>query len=250
MHDESMQAALRGFREMMLVPGATIDVEALGASPAMRAVREADQARLATDWANLGRYRDDNAVVRAGASPDVVFIGASVTENWAQADPAFFGPGRLNRGIGGQTSAMILLRFMADVVSLRPTAVHLLLGTNDVAGNAGPVSDEDFHNNIAAMTHLATANGIAVILGSITPVRAIPWAPAVTPGPRIAAWNEWMRQLAAVHGHTYADYHAVLADADGGIPAPLANDGVHPNRDGYALMRPVAEAALAAAGVR
>lgn len=244
MSEDDASGLLHEFRALMVEPGATIDFAALGSSDAMQQLRRDEEARSLTDWANLGRYRAQNEAVRAGTAPDAVFIGASIVENWAQADPGFFEGGRVNRGIGGQTSAQVLVRFAADVVRLRPRVVHLLIGTNDVAGNAGPVSDDDFQNNVTSMVDIATAHRIAVILASITPAVRIPWQPQTDPAPTIARWNSWLSELAAQRGLVFADYVPVLADADGGMRADLTNDGVHPHRRGYELMRPLAERAL------
>ncbi len=242
--DPTLEEELHAFRELMLVPGARIDFGALGSSQAMKRVRSAEEARRLTDWANLGRYRAGNHILRANGSAAVVFVGASIIENWAQADPELFTNGCVNRGIGGQTSAHVLLRFMADVVRLGPRVVHLMVGTNDAAGNAGPVSDEEFRNNVVSMVEIAEAHGIRVIVSSIPPAGSFPWQPDVDPIGTIARWNGWLREFADERGHVYADYVAVLADGSGGMRAELTNDGVHPHRLGYDLMRPIVERAL------
>jgi lysophospholipase L1-like esterase len=200
--------------------------------------------RGASDWAGLCRYQAANATQKPGAAR-VVFIGDSITENWLLADPQFFTGVVLNRGIGAQTSAQILVRFRADVVALRPAAVHILAGTNDVAGNNGPLRPEDFQNNIQSMAEIAKANGIRVILGSIPPSAAFNWQPALRPAPQIAALNDWLREYARRNGHGYIDYHRELRGEGGELKPALGNDGVHPNQDGYAVMRRAAEAALA-----
>lgn len=201
--------------------------------------------RGATDWAGLCRYQSDNATRKPGAAR-VVFIGDSITENWLLADPGFFTGAVVNRGIGAQTSAQMLVRFRADVVALRPQVVHILAGTNDVAGNNGPLRPRDFQNNIESMVEIARANGIHVILGSIPPSAAFNWQPSLKPAPRIAALNDWLRDYARSRGLGYIDYHAALRGAGGELKPALGNDGVHPNQDGYAVMRRLAEAALAA----
>jgi lysophospholipase L1-like esterase len=177
-------------------------------------------------------------------------MGDSITENWGLADPGFFTSGLVNRGISAQTSAQMLLRFRADVIALRPAIVHILAGTNDVAGNNGPISPQDFQNNIQSMVELAQANGIRVILGSIPPAAVFSWRPELKPVPRIRALNEWLRSYAASHGLGYVDYYSALAGPAGELRATLANEGVHPNRDGYVIMRRLAEAALAAKPAR
>ncbi len=200
--------------------------------------------RGATDWAGLCRYQAANAAQKPGAAK-VIFIGDSITENWLLADPDFFTGTVVNRGIGAQTSAQMLIRFRADVVALRPAVVHILAGTNDVAGNNGPLRPQDFQNNIESMVEIARANGIRVILGSIPPSDAFNWQPALKPAPRIAALNEWMHGYARSKGLGYIDYHGALRGPAGELKPALGNDGVHPNRDGYAVMRRLAEAAMA-----
>ncbi|TVV76778.1 hypothetical protein FOY91_03405 [Sphingomonas solaris] len=204
------------------------------------AVQKNAAARRARDWPDLCRYRAENAAVLAGGvQPDAIFLGDSITEYWAFAQPDFFGPTRLDRGISGQTTSQILLRVYPDVVALRPRVVHILAGTNDVAGNTGPVPDEVIVDNIRAMIDIAKANGIKVVLAGITPVDT-----KDRPAKRIAALNVRLRALAAQAGAIYLDYHPALAIAGGAIAPSLANDGLHPNRSGYALMRPLAEQAL------
>ena len=203
------------------------------------------------DWPGLCRFQADNARLRATAvNPHVVFMGDSITENWLLGDPGLFGDDFVNRGIGGQTSPQMLLRFRADVVDLHPAWVHILAGTNDVAGNTGPNTPQDFRNNVMSMVELAQASGIQVLLGSIPPSAGFYWAPAMQPAPQIRALNSWMQQYAAEQKLVYVDYHAALAGQDGGLPEALGNDGVHPNRDGYVIMRSVLEKALQTAGTR
>jgi len=201
----------------------------------------------AHDWAWMCRFRDDDAKVTPQTAPQVVFIGDSITEGWGRIDPAFFDQTHANRGISGQTTPQMLLRFMQDVVALHPRAVHIMAGTNDIAGNTGPNRPEDYRNTIRAMTTLAKANGIAVIIASIPPADHFGWMPQMTPAPRIAELNAWLKQFAASNGFVYADYYAALADANGGLPVAYSKDGVHPEAAGYAVMRPIAERAIAAA---
>lgn len=200
--------------------------------------------RKAEDFAALGHYRDANAAL-AGKPVDVVFIGDSITEMWPIAQPDLFTSGVVGRGVSGQTSPQILLRFMADVVALKPRAVHLMCGVNDVAGNTGPSTPEDYRNSIRAMVALARAHDIAVILGGLTPVTGFPWAPEVSdPRARVVTLNGWLRAFAGEQSLAFVDYFAVLADAEHGLRADLARDGIHPQTRGYALMRPLAEAAV------
>jgi lysophospholipase L1-like esterase len=199
------------------------------------------------DWANLCRFKRANAALAGAPRPRVVFLGDSITEGWLRGDPTLFAHGNLNRGISGQTTPQMLVRFYADVVALHPRAVHILAGTNDVAGNTGPNSPQDFMNNIRAMTDLARANGIKVLIGSIPPSSQFNWRPDIKPAPRISELNAWLERFAADHHAVFVDYHAALAAPDGSMRADLTHDGVHPHRTGYAVMRPLAEAAIARA---
>lgn len=215
------------------------------ANPELAQINEAQRLAAAQDWAGLCRYRAANKKVAAGATPPrVVFMGDSITENWNLSDAAFFDKGVVNRGISGQTSSQMLVRFRADVIALRPITVHILAGTNDVAGNTGPLTAQDFKNNIVSMVELARANGIAVVLGSIPPAAAFTWRPEVKPVPVIRELNRWLRDYAKQKGLRYVDYYAALAGPTGELRADLGNEGVHPNRKGYEIMRRLAEESL------
>ncbi len=234
------------FAEAYLSPGelASEWIENLS-DPARRAAREAlSSARKARDWAALGQYREANAAL-VGRPVDVVFIGDSITEFWGLADPALFSGGIVNRGISGQTSPQILLRFMADVIALKPRAVHILCGGNDMAGNTGPTTPQDYKNNILAMLALAEANDVKAILASLTPFNNVFWNPAVGDlRDQTRALNAWLAGTAADRGHVFADYFSRLADPNGRLRADYHRDGVHPTRQGYAAMRLVADAAV------
>ncbi len=200
------------------------------------------------DWAWLERYREENARLgppRAGERR-VVFMGNSITEGWAPHFAAMF-PGKpyVGRGISGQTTPQMLVRFPQDVIALRPAVVVLLAGTNDIAGNTGPSSLEMIQDNIAAMTNLAHAHGIRVVLSSVLPAYAYPWKPELQPAPRIVALNAWIRAFAARRGAVYLDYHSAMRDARDGMRDGLARDGVHPTEAGYRVMAPLAERAIA-----
>ncbi len=221
------------------------DFESLMKNEAFAAYDQELRRRGGSDWAGLCRYRAANLALPPG-SARVVFIGDSITENWLLADPDYFSGGIVNRGIGAQTSAQMLLRFRADVVALQPAVVHILAGTNDVAGNNGPIRPRDFQDNIESMVEIASANGIRVVLGSIPPAAAFNWQPSLRPAPVIERLNDWMKQYAASKGLGYVDYHASLRGSAGELRAALGNDGVHPNRDGYVQMRRLAEAAVTA----
>ncbi len=202
------------------------------------------------DWANLARYREANIALGAPAPGDarVVFMGNSITEGWAPYFATMF-PGKqyVGRGISGQTTPQMLVRFRQDVIALRPAVVVILAGTNDIAGNTGPSTLEMMEDNLASMAELAQANGIRVVLSSVLPVWDYPWKRGVEPAPRIVALNDWMRRYAASRGMVYLDYHSAMADERNGLRAELSGDGVHPNEAGYRVMAPLAEAAIAEA---
>lgn len=200
---------------------------------------------LQYDWAWECRYAEaDSQVAQA---PRVVFIGDSITENWVGLAPTLFVDGAVGRGISGQTSPQILVRFYQDVVRLRPKVVHIMIGTNDIAGNTGPNSAEAYTNHVAAMVDLARANGIAVVLGSVLPAAKFPWKPQLSPANQVVALNTWLKDFAKARGAVYADYHTALVNPQGGMNPDLAPDGIHPNAKGYAVMEPIAKAAIAEA---
>ena len=206
--------------------------------------------RLQNDWAGLRRYRAVNASLAAPAAGEdrVVFYGNSITDGWARHFPLMF-PGKayVGRGISGQTTPQMLVRFHQDVVALRPRVVVILAGTNDIAGNTGPATLEMIEENLMAMTELAAQHHIRVVLSSVLPVFDYPWKPGLQPAPRIIALNAWMKRYASDVGETYLDYHSAMADARGGLPAAFSADGVHPNDAGYRTMAPLAAAAIARA---
>src|SRR2546423_6978289 len=200
--------------------------------------RAADE-RLRNDWANLERYKEANRQLAAPASGEkrVVFMGNSITDGWARYFPAMF-PGKpyVGRGISGQTTPQMLVRFRQDVVALKPSVVVILAGTNDIAGNTGPSTIEMIEDNLASMTEIAKANGIRVVLASILPVDDYPWRRGLDPAPKIMAVNAWMKQYAEDHGHVYLDFHSVMQNEKHGMKAELAYDGVHPTEAGYRVM--------------
>ncbi|HET7042242.1 MAG TPA: SGNH/GDSL hydrolase family protein [Gemmatimonadales bacterium] len=201
----------------------------------------------ATDWPALGRYREADSLLGppAPGEPRVVFMGNSITEAWAPLFPTLF-PGKpyIGRGISGQTTPQMLLRFHQDVVALAPKVVVILGGTNDIAGNTGPSTLEMIEQNLEAMAEMARAHGIRVILVSVLPVFDYPWKPGLVPAPKIIALNAWMREYAARHDATFLDLHTPMADARGGMREGLATDGVHPNEAGYRLMSTLTAAAI------
>lgn len=231
--------------------GAAIAAGVLMALPAMAHAQTAMSDNscamvkdAAADWAALCRYREAD---RSIDHPRAVMIGDSITEFWLTTAPALFASAIVDRGIAGQTSPQIQLRFYQDVVRLHPRVVHIMCGTNDIAGNTGPTSPEGYTNAILAMVDMARANGIAVVLGSIPPAGAFSWREGYRPAAQIIALNAWLRDLAQQRGLVYADYHSAMAAPDGSMRDGLSSDGVHPNAAGYAIMEPIARAAIAEA---
>jgi lysophospholipase L1-like esterase len=202
---------------------------------------------LALDWAQHCRYQAENAALPSAIRRRVVYLGDSITEGWKNADPTFFNDGVLDRGISGQTTAQMLLRLRSDVLELHPQVVHIMAGTNDVAGNTGATSLAQIEGNIASMAELARAHGIRVVLASIPPAARFPWQPALRPAVHIQALNAWLKAYAQREGFVYADYYSALANAEGALPSSFSEDGVHPNAAGYAVMKPIAEQSVAAA---
>ncbi len=200
------------------------------------------------DWPQLNRYRADNARLAppvAGESR-VVFMGDSITDSWGRIKGSTFFPGKpyINRGISGQTTAQMVLRFQQDVIDLHPAVVVILAGTNDIAGNTGLATLPMIENNFRSMTELAQASHIRVILASVLPTINYPWQPGLQPAPKIRALNAWLRTYAAARGATYLDYYDALATPQGGMRAHLSSDGVHPTPAGYAIMAPLAQQAI------
>ena len=197
------------------------------------------------DWPQFARYQADNQALPPVASGEkrVVFMGDSITDGWKIAD-SFPGKPYVNRGISGQTTPQMLVRFRADVLNLHPSAVVILAGTNDIAGNTGPETNEEIEGYLSSMAELASANGIRVIMCSVLPVFDYPWRPGLKPAPRIDAINAWMKSYAAAHGHIYVDYHSAMKDERDGLPKTLAYDGVHPTAAGYAAMAPIVQKAI------
>ncbi|HEX8848398.1 MAG TPA: SGNH/GDSL hydrolase family protein [Gemmatimonadaceae bacterium] len=219
-------------------------------TPAAAPAPSPAEQRLHTDWAWLGRYRADNAALGAPKPGEnrVVFMGNSITEGWARYFPTMFaGKPYVDRGISGQTTPQMLVRFRQDVVALQPKVVVVLAGINDIAGNTGPSSLEMIEDNLASMAEIARANGIRVVLSSVLPAYDFPWRRGMEPAPKVRALNDWIRSYAAAHDAVYLDYWSAMADARGGLPDSLASDGVHPNEKGYRIMAPLADAAIARA---
>lgn len=198
------------------------------------------------DWAFLSRYRDANASLKPDASR-VVFLGDSITEAWAQ-EPFFAeSPHLVGRGVGGQTTQQMLVRFRADVIELKPILVHIMGGTNDVAGNNGPESDAEIEGAISSMVELARANHIKVVLASIPPAADFKWHPGLKPISRLRRLNAWLEAYADKVGVGYVDYWPALAAESGAMKSDMSLDGVHPNSRGYKAMRALTEAAIQSA---
>jgi lysophospholipase L1-like esterase len=202
---------------------------------------------LAQDWPGLDHFAEENASLDSPAMGEnrVVFMGNSITIGWLKGMPEFFtGKPYVNRGISGQTTPQMLLRFRQDVIDLRPKVVVILAGTNDIAGNTGPASLDMIINNLKSMTELARANNIAVVLSSVLPAHDYPWRPGLEPDKKIPALNERIKAYAKASGVVYLDYFRALANQQNGMDSELAGDGVHPTRKGYEIMAPLAEEAI------
>ena len=220
------------------------------ADPCGSAVKRAlkDRNPLEVDFANLCKYQADNRKLLAGGTrARVIFMGDSITEFWLGADPGMFTGGIVDRGISGQTTPQMLLRFRQDVIALRPRAVHIMAGTNDIAGNTGPTTLDEVEANIRSMAELARGHGIRVIIGAVLPADHFNWSPERRPAGEIAELNRRLKRYAAANGFTFADYYSAMKNARGGMDPNLAADGVHPTREGYQRMRPIANRAIAAA---
>lgn len=205
----------------------------------------------AQDWPNLARYREANSKTTPPSEGEsrVVFMGDSITDAWPRKMPEFFAANPyIGRGISGQTSPQMLLRFRQDVIALKPKVVVILAGTNDLAANTGPITPEETLGNIISMVELAKANGIKVVLSSVLPATNFGWKKdSGNPAERIIAMNVMIRGYAEKHGCVYLDYHSAMANEEQGLKKEYAEDSVHPNKAGYGAMAPLAEKAIAAA---
>jgi lysophospholipase L1-like esterase len=204
-------------------------------------------AKMRDDWPNFARYREDNVKLAAEAAKEnrVVFMGNSITDGWIRSSPEFFSVNNyVDRGISGQTTPQMLVRFRADVVALKPKAVVMLCGINDIAGNTGPSTLEMIEDNIASMTEIAKANNIKVILCSVLPAYDFPWKPGMEPAGKVIALNSWIKAYASKAKVNYLDYFSSLKDERNGLPTKYSEDGVHPNKLGYSIMEPLAKKAI------
>jgi len=219
----------------------------------LRAQLERSQ-RVLKDWPNLARYHDDNAAIAAPepGTVRVVFMGDSITDNWGRKYGKFFeGKPYINRGIGGQTTPQMLIRFRPDVITLRPQVVVILAGTNDIAGNTGVMTLEAIEDNLASMAELAKANNIRVVFASVMPVcDYIRTQTVQRPPEKIIALNAWIKDYAAKNNHVYLDYYSAMLDDKQMLRQEITDDGLHPNAAGYEIIAPLAEKAIAGALAR
>lgn len=219
--------------------------QAAPATPQAAPTHITREDQIKNDWAWLGRFKTEDETLGAPAAGEqrVVFMGDSITQGW-HLDESFPGKPYVNRGISGQTTPQMVLRFHQDVIDLKPKVVVILGGTNDIAGNTGPMTLEETEENLEAMAEMASAHRIKVVLCSVMPVYDYLWRPGLTPAPKIDEVNAWMQSYAAEKGYIYVDYHTAMKDERDGLPATLSKDGVHPLPSGYAVMTKLAEAGI------
>ena len=201
----------------------------------------------AQDWPNLKKYQASNAALLAkGFNPDrVVFMGNSITEGWENENPSFFTKNPyINRGISGQTTPQMLLRFRQDVIDLKPRIVVILAGTNDIAGNTGPTTLEQIRDNILSMVQLAKAHNIVPVVCSVLPAYDYPWRPGLNPNIKIPKLNTLLKQMAQDNGVPYLDYFSKMADDRNGLPKAYTTDEVHLTKKGYLVMEKLAQETL------
>lgn len=204
----------------------------------------------AQDWANLKRFQTENSELEKPKPNEhrIVFMGNSITEGWKNIRPNFFAnKPYINRGISGQTTPQMLLRFRQDVVNLSPSVVTILAGINDIAGNTGPSTIEMIFNNIVSMAEIAKANNIKVILCSVLPAYDFPWRPGLEPAQKVIKLNTLLKSYAKKHRLVYVDYFSAMVNDKKGLKEELGNDGVHPNAAGYKIMEPILEKGIAEA---
>jgi len=205
------------------------------------------QLSYAQDWANLGRFKEANAKLALPTDSEkrVVFMGNSITEGWLQDSTSFFYiKSYINRGIGGQTTPQMLVRFRPDVINLKPSVVVILAGINDIAGNTGPSTIEMIADNLMSMAELAKAHDIKVVMSSVVPAFDFPWRPGMEPAPKVLELNKQLKAYADRTGIIYLDYFSAMVDDRDGLQEELTYDGVHPNMAGYKVMEPLAEEAI------
>jgi lysophospholipase L1-like esterase len=204
----------------------------------------------AQDWANLNKYQNENAALPLLTTEQkrIVFMGDSITEFWSTINPAFFvGKPYLNRGISGQTTPQMLIRFRSDVIALKPSLVILMAGINDIAGNTGPSTPEMIADNIYSMAELAIANNIKLILCSVLPAYDFNWSPGKQPAEKVVSLNKMIQKYADANGILYLDYYSAMVNEQKGLQSAYSEDGIHPNKTGYEIMNPLVEKAIAKA---
>lgn len=192
------------------------------------------------DFGGFGVYAAANSNVKA--RPDAVLFGDSITQLWFEQDSAFFKANNyLGRGIGGQTTSSMLIRFRQDVIELNPKIVVILGGTNDVAENGGPIELKNVLGNIKSMCELTEVHGIIPVICSVTPCNRFYWREDLKPAEKIIALNDLLREYALSEGITYVDYHTPMREPDGSMPEKYAADGCHPTLLGYQVMESILE---------
>jgi lysophospholipase L1-like esterase len=225
---------------------AKLSAQTTATPPAENKDIEQMRARLA-DWPALGRYRDENATL-PNVGPNekrVVFFGDSITDSWGRHIGVFFpGENYINRGISGQTTPQMLIRFQQDVVYLHPAVVVILAGTNDIAGNTGPSTPQMILDNFESMAAIAKQNNIKLVIASVLPATAYPWRAVSQAAEKIRQLNQALKELCSREGLIYLDYYSAMADEQGGMRPGLSSDGVHPTAKGYEIMTPLAAAAI------
>ncbi len=201
------------------------------------------------DWANLSKYKTDNKkLYNSGNDVKVVFMGNSITESWSYFDSNFFSSNSyVNRGISGQTTPQMLIRYKPDVINLNPKAVVILAGINDIAGNTGPMEVKNIAQNIQSMAEISKANGIQVLICSVLPAIDFPWSPGMNPSIKVLELNTLLRSYCRENNIIYVDYYSSMVDKNGGLKVPeytSADDLVHPNKNGYDVMKSIIQDSL------
>lgn len=235
---------IRTLLQLVLISLLFLTAPAMQAQEKMSDYEKMMYERNKVDWPYLNRYHDDNLKLGPPAAGEkrVVFMGNSITEGWKDLSPEFFkGRPYICRGISGQTTPQMLVRFRPDVIALHPKAVVILAGINDIAGNTGPATLEMIEDNIASMSELAKVHGIQVVLSSVLPAYDFPWNPGVFPAEKIILLNKWIKQYASVNLFYYIDYYTFMVDERKGLKSEFTSDGVHPNEVGYKVMEGLAE---------
>jgi lysophospholipase L1-like esterase len=229
-------------------PAALPDAKAMPAATLAPSAQKTNEYNPTLDWPWLGRFKEADLALAPPAAGEnrVVFMGDSITQVWKieGARGSFPGKPYINRGISGQTTPQMLVRFRQDVIALQPKVVVILAGINDIAGNTGPITLEETEGNLASMAELAAANQIRVVLCSVLPAFDFPWRQGMTPAGKVVALNAWIKAYAAEKGHVYVDYYTAMKDERGGLPSSLSYDGVHPLPAGYDVMAPLVEAGI------